>query len=268
MTSNGDPPSAAVAQHQYRDGSRLNARIALHARFATNPLGWHRWMLDQFSLPDAARILELGCGTGALWAANRGRIPRGWTIALADLSAGMLGEARANLAGAGRPFRFIRCAAQSIPSRDSGFDALVANHMLYHVPDRPVALTEMRRVLRPGGVLYASTISRLHMRELDDLARHFFGVAAMSNAGQRFGLENGRDQLAAFFDEIELRRYEDSLEITESEPIVAYLRSMSSGQRTTAEQVAALRNYLESELRTHRAIRVSKDSGLFIARRR
>src|SRR5208282_921137 len=126
--------------------------------------------------------------------------PGGWAIALSDLSAGMLGEACANLADAGRPFRFIRCAAQSIPSPDGTFDAVVANHMLYHVPDRRVALAEIRRVLRPGGILYGSTISRPHMRELDDLARRFFGVAAMTDISQRFGLENGRDQLAAFFE--------------------------------------------------------------------
>jgi len=225
-------------------------------------------MLDQFSLPPAARILELGCGTAALWVSNRGRIPSGWAIVLSDLSAGMLGEARTNLARAGRPFRFIRCAAQSIPSRDGSLDAVVANHMLYHVPDRRVALAEIRRVLRPGGILYASTISRPHMRELDDLARRFFGVAAMTGISDRFGLENGRDQLAAFFEQVELRRYQDSLEITESEPIVAYLLSMRSGERATAEQVAALRSYLEGELRTHGAIRVFKDSGLFIAHRR
>ena len=65
---------------QYRDASNLNARIALHVRFATKTYGWHRWIFDQFALSPHAHILELGCGTGCLWLQNLDRTPAGWAI--------------------------------------------------------------------------------------------------------------------------------------------------------------------------------------------
>ena len=51
---------------QYCDPSNLNARIALHERFSTNPRNLPLWIFDQLKLPDDARVLEIGCGTGGL----------------------------------------------------------------------------------------------------------------------------------------------------------------------------------------------------------
>lgn len=140
-----------LLDEQYRDASNLNSRITLHERFSTNPYGIFRWIFDHFDLPAGAHILELGCGSGQLWLKNLDRIPSGWSITLSDFSPGMLEEARGNLSQSGHPFAFQVIDAQSIPIEDESFDAVIANHMLYHVPDRAVALAEVRRVLRPGG---------------------------------------------------------------------------------------------------------------------
>ena len=51
---------------QYNTSSNLNARIQLHERFSTNPLDWHRWVFEQFQIPENSRVLELGSGTGLL----------------------------------------------------------------------------------------------------------------------------------------------------------------------------------------------------------
>ena len=79
---------------QYRDAAKLRARMGLHERFSVNPYGWHRWVFDQLDLSPRGRVLELGCGPAALWRENGERIPAGWTVVLADLSPGMLREAR------------------------------------------------------------------------------------------------------------------------------------------------------------------------------
>ncbi len=94
-------------------------------------------------------------------------------IALSDFSPGMIEEAQHNLADAGRPFAFERIDAQAIPFADASFDMVIANHMLYHVPDRPQALAEIRRVLRPGGRLYAATGGANHLREIGELVQRF-----------------------------------------------------------------------------------------------
>jgi ubiquinone/menaquinone biosynthesis C-methylase UbiE len=135
---------------QYRDASNLNVRMALHQRFGTAKVPWHRWVFDQFHLPPEARVLELGCGPGQLWVQNMDRVPADWAVTLSDFSLGMVEQARDNLAASDQPFTFERCDAQALPFADGSFDSVIANHMLYHIPDRQRVYAEVRRVLKPG----------------------------------------------------------------------------------------------------------------------
>src|SRR5207253_1882718 len=124
-------------------------------------------------------------------------------------------------------FSFAVADAQTVPFARASFDAVIANHMLYHVPDRAQALSEIRRVLRPGAQLYATTVGRDHMRELHDrfrqIAPHLTPEA--DRWGDSFNLENGREQLLQWFPSVTLHPYEDALLVTEVEPLVAYLLS-------------------------------------------
>ena len=242
MTHASDPD---YLQQQYRNAANLDARVALHQLYSTHPQDWHAWVFDQFDLPSNARILELGCGPGALWRANLARIPAGWQIVLSDRSPGMVAAAKKSLAAAGKAsaetksapvkageapsdmsavlaavmdayaeagsgFAGIRAAfaaarkaraaerksrpaahpdpapaesaarpaftfavldAQALTYPAGAFDAVIANHMLYHVADKARAFAELRRVLVPGGRLYAATNGTDHMRELRALSR-------------------------------------------------------------------------------------------------
>lgn len=51
-------PDREFVKRQYRDASRLNARIGLHERFSTNPQGLQAWVFDHFDIPEEASILE------------------------------------------------------------------------------------------------------------------------------------------------------------------------------------------------------------------
>jgi SAM-dependent methyltransferase len=90
--------------------------------------------------------------------------------------------------------------------------------MLYHVPELGRALGEIARVLRSGGVLVATTNGRDHLRELRD--------AGAPRWSRTFTLENGPAQLAQFFADVEADRYRDSLEVTEVEPVIDFVRSL------------------------------------------
>lgn len=255
-----------LRNEQYADGTNLRARQDLHARFSTNPQGWQRWVFEQLSLPSEARILELGCGPGALWRENAERIPPGWQVTLSDFSPGMLAEARASLAALPRPFRFQVVDAQAIPLADATLDGVIANHMLYHVPDIDRALAEIHRVLRPGGRLYAATNGARHMRELEALMRRMApDLPAIPVASAPFSLENGGEQLAAHFAHVELRRYEDALLVTEAEPLVDYVASIVATWRRLGEKRAEFARLVEQEIAAHGAIRIGKETGLFVA---
>ena len=252
----------AYLAEQYRNGSNLNARIQLHARFSTNHYGLHRWVFDQLDLAPESRILELGCGTAALWRENLDRLPAGWEVMFSDLSPGMVQEARRSLASCQQALAFAVIDAQAIPFREASSDGVIANHMLYHVPDRRKALAEIRRVLKPGGRFYASTIGRAHLRELGDLVDRFLpeGEHWGVSTAEGFLLENAAEQLAPWFSDVRLGRYEDSLLITEARPLIAYV--LSDAKSLTGERLAAFVQEVERELATHSAIHISKDSGI------
>ncbi|MFN8491527.1 MAG: class I SAM-dependent methyltransferase [Caldilineaceae bacterium] len=262
-------PKTYNVTEQYRNAGNLNARIQLHAHYSQNPYGWMRWVFDHFNLPDNAHILELGSGAGTLWRENCDRIPASWEITLSDFSPGMLQEVRRNLTHLGRPFHFEQIDAQFIPFADAQFDAVIANHMLYYVPDKPKAFAEIRRVLKPEGVLYATTVGQNHLGELRALVERFapdlvvtpLGAAETATEAS-FLLENGERQLAPWFSSITLRRYKDALVITDVQPLVDYVMSTET-MRVAAPE--AFTHFVEKEMVAQGgAIQITKDSGIFI----
>ena len=250
-------------EKQYKDSTNLQARSSLHQRFSANKYGWQSWVFDHFDLPAGCRILELGCGPGTLWLDNLSRIPIGWEILLSDFSVGMLEAARQNLSSH-RQFQFKVIDAQSIPLEDGYFDAVIANHMLYHVPNRPAALAEIRRVLKPAGRLYASTGGYQHLVELAGLVGRFnHAVASWGMDTNSFILENGIAQLSPWFNEVKLYRYENCLEVTEAAPLVDYI--LSGRPRIQPERQSEFREFIAHELEAQAgSFHVTIDTGLFV----
>lgn len=249
---------------QYRDGSNLIARARLHERFSTGTRNWLDWYFDQLDLPSGARILEMGCGTGMLWSKNRARIPPDWQLTLVDFSLGMLEATRA----VGIPADLVQGDAQAIPFANSHFDVVIANHMLYHVPDVSLALSEFYRVLRRDGTLYAATNGAAHMCELDELLVDVFKLDPV-NQTLTFSLENAGEQLSRYFTDIRRLDFESNLVVTEVEPLLDYVFSMSAAkplQGTRMEQELA--RVIVERIRSQGAFRITKAVGLFEARNR
>ena len=230
-----------LLDEQYADSSNLNARQQLHRRFTTSDENWFEWVFEQFDLPDDADVLELGCGPGDLWRENADRIPAGWTVTLSDLSPGMVEDARENLRAVPHDLEFESFDAQAIPYGDATFDAVVANHMLYHVPNLDATYAEIRRVLKPGGRLYAATNSEDNMQELYDFVNGFQPGGATRGAGaDSFRLENGGDQLREHFESVESHTIDNGLYVTEAGPRRVRLLG-AGGRRTRPGRVRGVR---------------------------
>jgi ubiquinone/menaquinone biosynthesis C-methylase UbiE len=249
---------------QYRDASNLNARITLHRRFSTSPYDWMKWLFEHLRVPQPGRLLELGCGPGDLWVDNLGRMPESWHVVLSDLSPKMVHQARSNLAVDKERFDFCRIDAQALPFPSRFFDAVIANFMLYHVPDRPRALGEIQRVLKPGGRLYAATNGRDHMRQVREMIHALDPGASFETAADHFGLENGAEQLRVFFTRVRCHDYEDGLMVTEVDPLVAYILS-TKRSALLEEDSEPLVRLIERDMAAQGAIHISKRSGLFEA---
>jgi SAM-dependent methyltransferase len=257
--------SSAAIREQYKTPVNFNARVRLHGRFSTNKIrgGMFGWIFDQIEVPSDARVLELGSGTALFWRVNQDRVPPGWRITLSDFSPGMLSEVRATVAPFSHPFTFMQIDAQALPFDDHSFDAVIANHMLYHVPEKPRALREIQRVLAPGARCYAATMGRFYMREFTEMTQRFIGIS-MGRAAEQFGLETGFDYMKPIFANVELRRFDDALEVTEAQPLIDYIESTRIGRDATAEQKAALKEYAEAEIRARGSIHFTKDTGILI----
>jgi ubiquinone/menaquinone biosynthesis C-methylase UbiE len=256
---------AYLMSEQYGSADNLNARLALHRHFSTNKRGWMPWVFDQLDLPAHSEILDVGCGPCDMWVENVDRIPDGWHIILSDLSPGMLEQARDNLRDCDRAFTYWCADAQAIPFAGERFDTVIANHMLYHVPNRARAISEIHRVLKPGGCLYTATNGHTHLRELREWIARFDPQAEEIDAAMEFGLDRGgKEQLSQCFAEVEIRRYPDGLVVTEAEPFVAYALSTSRASAIRANLEAFVRQ-AEREIASTGAIRITKDVGLFVA---
>lgn len=260
-----------LRESQYKDSTYLTARAQLHKRFSTAVVDWQTWVFDHLHLQEGETILECGCGPGWLWRSSLQRIPAGCHITLTDLSSGMITETQAALAHAPRQFHFQTADIQELPFPDVSFDVVVANHMLYHVPDIPKALAEVRRVLRPHGRFHAVTNGVEHMRELNELvadALQYVGVdvRALSRQALPFRLENGAALLAPFFSQVQLFRHEDSLHVTEVQPLVDYALSSQEAQALlTIDRLARIRQFIADRMTASGgALHITKAVGMFV----
>ncbi len=253
-----------LLNEEYKDASNLNARLQFLQRFSTSGVDQYCWIFDHFDLKPASRILELGCGSGMLWLKNLDRIPPGWTITLSDFSPGMLQEAQHNLHGSSGNFTFQIIDAQAISIETSRFDAVIANNMLYHVPDRQRALSEIHRVLKPDGHFYASTFAQPSFSEIRRLVEQS-GLTSWWIKPLGFSLENGAEQLSFWFAHVDLDHLENVLMVTETEPLLQLICSGIARSDMNQEKMHFLRKSIDQEMIKHGAIRMVMQQSLFIA---
>jgi SAM-dependent methyltransferase len=255
---------------QYKDSSNLDARAALHRQFTVSEQAWMPWVFNQIALQPDEQVLECGGGPGWLWRENLDRLPPGCHINFTDLSAGMVAEAQAALSHAPNRFTCQAVNIMELPFDDDSFDVVIANHMLYHVPDRPKALAEIKRVLKENGRFLAATNGQKHLAELRELGKDLIplsgAVPEELPPGQGFRLEDGRSQLQPFFSHIELRPYHSHLAVTQVEPLINYILSSSEAcQRVTDERCQQVADYVRPIITQKGHFYISKDTGIFIA---
>ncbi len=114
-----------------------------------------RRFLDWAGIKPGMRVLELGCGSGALTFEGglAERVGSEGALIAVDPSVGMLARAKAKQRGGRYPWvEFRQARAEALPFEDGTFDAVLGVVFL-HFTDHQVALREMRRVTRPGGVV-------------------------------------------------------------------------------------------------------------------
>lgn len=103
------------------------------------------------------------------------------------------------------------------------------------------------------------------MKEINELVRDFDSRVTLSadKLYERFGLENGKEYLQPYYENIEIRRYEDRLLVDRPEPLVDYVLSCHGNQNQyLLERYKEFRNYVEQK--TSHVFSITKDAGIFI----
>ncbi|WP_304585145.1 MerR family transcriptional regulator [Dubosiella newyorkensis] len=251
---------------QYKNSKNLHVRIRLHHLYSTNPIDWFSWLKEQIDFSKGYRVLELGVGNGDLWIEPKVDL-RNREIFLSDISEGMLEDAKKRLSD---DFSFMQIDAQNIPFKKDFFDIVIANHVLFYLNDLSKGLNEISRVLKKGGIFYASTYSKNHMKEITDLAKEFDSRIQLSQnvLPDVFGKENGESLLKSFFSEVERKDYNDTLVIDQAKPIVDYIISCHGNQNEILSgHVREFYQFVEDKIKAQGAITVTKEACLFIAKK-
>lgn len=246
-------------EKQYKTAQNLSTRISIHDKYSTSKQPFADWILSHYEISPGAKILELGCGTGSMWVNNLHLLAGGAELTLTDFSEGMLETAKRNISS--ENVTFLKVDIQNIPYPDNSFDVVIANMMLYHVPDLHKGLSEVRRVLKDGGKFYCATYGIHGILEYITELLKDMGVSG--HIGTSFTLQNGAASLSQHFDSAERLDREDGLAITDTGDFADYIYSLSS--LTNMENVPreVLLSALESRVENG-ILYIPKEYGMFI----
>lgn len=205
-------------KNQYGTTSKLLGRIALHEKYSRNRQPFYEWIRGNLPLKPGTRVLELGCGTGALW--RETTLPEETRLTLIDQSEAMIQAAKESTRHLPE-VTALTADARELPFADASFDLVIASMVLHFIPETEQAVRECRRVLKPGGTFCAVTMGE---------RGHNQALAEMLNVPWQgysyFTLENGEKMLRRAFASVRMVPREDALDVTDLRDIVAYLRTL------------------------------------------
>ena len=251
----------SVVKQQYATANHLNTRISIHEKYSTNKMGFGNWIISNYRIKKGMKVLELGCGTGDMWKNRHALISACATLVLSDFSEGMVATARENV-GNYDNIEYKVLDIQEIPYEDETFDIVIANMMLYHVPDISTGLANVRRVLKRNGSFYCATYGEHGIIGYLSKILAMYGVEDHLN--KNFTLQNGYGILSKSFSKVEKLEYVDSLAVTNVDDMVEYIDSLSGMAALKTVPKSAIKEILMQNV-TNGILNVPKEYGMFIA---
>ena len=149
MTDRAIDPQAL--RDQYGTAAKLRDRQESHRLYSEDATDFVARILAHLDLHPGLRLVDVGCGPG-MYHPALGR--SGVRVVAIDPPPAMAREASHQATTHGLAVHAVRAGAEALPLPDAGLDRAMANHVLYHVPDR---LRALRRVLKPGGRMVLAT---------------------------------------------------------------------------------------------------------------
>ena len=211
-----------LVREQYANEQNLYARAALWAELeGPNP---KEVLCEAIASVSPRRVLEVGGGDG--WLSEWMRDELGCDVTHVDQSERMVELASAR----GLAARVANI--EDLPFEDGAFDTVVAAWMLYHVHDIDRGLSEVARVLAPGGHLVANTSSSRHAEEVFDLIQY-----PEERRRWVFRAENGEEVLYRHFSDVRRQDVVAVATVRDRQTLVNYQRSMLTDTQPVPDDV-------------------------------
>ncbi len=122
---------------------------------------WKRFTIAASGVRPGARVLDVAGGTADLARLFAARVGPTGSVVLTDINGSMLAAGRDRMLNEGRLMPAVQCNAEALPFHAASFDCVSIAFGLRNVTRKEMALAEMRRVLRPGGVALVLEFSRV-----------------------------------------------------------------------------------------------------------
>lgn len=270
------PEPAGLGAQMYTTEEPLAIRVRTHKLYTQPQMDFQAWVLDHVPWRGDEQVLDIGCGSGSYVEPVCERLRRGGRLLAGDLSWGMLRDLSArSLPDRAGP---LNADVMRLPLCEACCDVVLVNHMLYHVPQIEVAVSEIHRVLRSGGRLVAATNAQDAMQtfiaEMEEAGRalgHPFKVPTIP-VRVRFTLENGRAYLRSSFAEVERDVIESALVFSEAAPAIAYINTTRLLYEPPLPEgldwermIAQVERQIRGRIADAGLYRVLKTAGVFVA---
>ena len=212
-----DLDSDSLVEREYATTTGLDDRNRAYREFRQGP-GAETEVLAAIEAAGPRTYLEVGCGTGEFAARVQAAI--GAEVIAIDSSRAMVDAARRR----GLDARVED--VQSLPFDDEAFDCVFVGWVLYHVPDLPLAVQEIARVLRPDGLAIITTHSNKRGGDLGDI----LGVP-IEATHYSFSSENGPELLSSAFAEVEAHDLDYALRFPSGDELRRYVSALPTLKR-------------------------------------
>ena len=193
MSDDLDLDNPVLVRWEFASEERLATRNALYRQLIEGDHG-EDVLFEAVRERSPTDVLEVGSGAGEF--AQRLVQELDATVVAVDTSERMVKLTRE------RGVHALVADVQQLPFDDASFDCVVAGWLLYHVSDRPRAIAECARVLRPGGRFATATLADENLYDLWHHLGHHEGRQLT------FSSANGKEQLEPFFARVEAREAE------------------------------------------------------------
>lgn len=215
----------------YQETSKdLKTRIDIHQKYGGRDID--AWMLEILDPQPKVRILDVACGSGKQCKAFHTHLNGQLDMTGVDISSELLADARKLNESLGNPFVIQEMNFNQIfPFPDDSFDLVTCCFAIYYAEDIPFTISEMQRLLKPGGRLFTTGPLPENKQLFYDVIKEATGKPIPPMPGSSRYASEILTAIKSQFSSTEMHTFENPLKFDDSEPFISYTRASLAEDR-------------------------------------